>query len=144
MQNNKRGRGKPFQKGDPRIGRHALPPEVRKSRRLAFREFNEIAIELLTGPYSAVLRIAKDDKERTDRRMIAAAIRFGTEGSQGSLNSLWERVYGKVPDRIEHSEVNEPCNLDKLSVEDLKAIRDIMAAAESKAKGSDGPGKGHP
>lgn len=142
MQNNKRGRGKPFQKGDPRIGRHALPPEVRKSRRLAFREFNEIAIELLTGPYSDVLKIATDDKGRTDRRMIAAAIRFGVEGAQGSLNSVWERIYGKTPDRIEHSEVNEPCDLNKCSVEDLLKIRTIMEAAELKAKGSTTPKTG--
>lgn len=135
MQNNKRGRGKPFIKGDPRIGRHALPLEIRESRRIAFREFNEIAIELLTGPYSDVLQITEDDNERTDMRMIAASIRFGIEGNQTALNSVWERIYGKVPDKIEHCEVNKTeQDLSQIATEDLEAISDMWEAAIAKTK----------
>ena len=135
MQNNKRGRGKPFVKGDPRIGRHALPPEIREGRRIAFREFNEIAIELLTGPYSDVLKITEDDNGRTDKRMIATSIRFGVEGNQASLNSVWERIYGKVPDKIEHCEVNKTeQDLSQIAIEDLKAIRDIWNVTIAKTK----------
>lgn len=128
-----RGIGRRFVKGDPRIGRHALPKEILQSRKIAFREYNVIALELLNSPYEAILAVTKDNTERTDKRMIAAAIRFGVEGNQPSLNAIWDRVYGKVPEKIDHSGLNMPSNdVSHLSTDDLKAIRDIYIAAQVK------------
>ena len=116
-----------FKKGDPRIGRHALPPEIRKSRHIAFVEYNTIALELLNSPYSDLVKITSDDNERTDKRMIAAAIRFGVEGNQPSLNAVWDRVYGKVPEKIDHSGLTPPgIDISTLPLEERKKIRDIL------------------
>lgn len=128
-----RGIGRRFVKGDPRIGRHALPKEIRESRKIAFRDYNVIALELLNSPYKAILEITQDDFTRTDKRMIASAIRFGVEGNQPSLNAIWDRVYGKVPEKIDHSGLNLPASdVSSLSTDDLKTIRDIYIAAQVK------------
>jgi hypothetical protein len=127
----KRGRGKPFFKGDDRIGRNALPPDVKKSKHLAYVEFNTIALELLNGTYDKIKIITDSDNERTDKKMVAAAIRYGVEGNQPSLNAVWDRVYGKPAETVNHTGLNTGVDVSNVPLDTLKKIREMLIEAKA-------------
>lgn len=121
-----RGRGRPFQKGDPRIGRNALPPEVREAKRISFIEFNILGNELISMSLEELKAVTKNPNERVDKQMIASAILHGLNGNQNALNSLWDRLYGKPAETINHSGVNMELDMSKLPLDNLKKIREML------------------
>lgn len=122
----KKPRGKPFCKGDPRIGRHALPEDVREKRRISFIEFNTIGHELIGMSLEELKAVTQNPQERVDKQMIASAILHGLDGNQAALNSLWDRLYGKPAETINHSGVNMELDMSKLPLENLKKIREML------------------
>ena len=131
MPKKRRGPGKPFTKGDPRIRHNTLPKEVKESRGIAFIAFNVIAGELLNKPYSEIIIISKDDNQPAFVRLIAAAIIYGVSGSQSSINAIWERIYGRTPETIKFEGITGP-DLSKIPLDKLKQIDAIYESVKNK------------
>lgn len=122
--------GRDFKKGDPRCGRKPLPPEILKAKHLAHEDFLRTALTLFESKHSALQKILDDENEIVRIKIIAAVMHYALEGNMSAVNILFDRIYGKVPDRIEHSgTINQEDDLSKIPLEKLEQILTIYESA---------------
>jgi hypothetical protein len=90
------------QSGNPK-GR---PPDMlgKKMRQLTAEEFAEIANLIIKGSIEELRAIAKDDSQSALRVMIAAvAVKTIQKGDMNALDTLLNRLVGKVKEHVEHT-----------------------------------------
>lgn len=91
----------PGQSGNP-SGRPNLDPELRKLRELTKEQFKELATLLLSGTQEDLAELlAKPDTSMLTTWMIRVILTGAENGDYAKLDSLMNRLVGKVKDEME-------------------------------------------
>lgn len=104
--------GKLFEKGN-KYGRGTppLPPEIRQMALKTRKEALALLGEMLHRPWQEILEIFQDPNARGFDAVLAAMVVHTKKGSPRHLTEMWDRLYGKVTERVEHK-IIEPFIID--------------------------------
>ena len=99
-------RGKPFQKGNNAnpIGALAHDPVIRKIRKMTHADIEEIGQVILEGNLEKLNAIKNDPNTSVLKLWICTiAIIAIKKGDVNALNSILDRIVGKVKEKVEHT-----------------------------------------
>lgn len=99
-------RGRPFEKGNKAakgVGRPWLDPNVKMMKRFTADELGQLISTLLYATDAEIDAIAANPEAPTGKKIIAKAlINARDHGTWSTLNSILDRLIGKVKDVVEH------------------------------------------
>ncbi len=98
--------GKNFPKGtsgNPK-GRTPVPPEVKEARKYTSAELELSMTKLLTMPLEDLKEVSENPRSSTiDSILSKILLRARRDGSYSHVNFFIERMFGKVPDKMQMS-----------------------------------------
>jgi hypothetical protein len=109
--------GRNFEKGNKAAkgpGRPWLDPDVKRMKRFTAIELGQLISTLLYATDAEVQLIISDPSVPTVKKVIAKALANAREhGNWGTLNSILDRLIGKIPDKL-HLEGLVPSVLERI------------------------------
>lgn len=119
------------QSGNP-LGGQLHNPIIKAMKQMTEKALAETIEKIMISPKQDVKDMLEDPTlSLAQRIVIKSAIKAESDGSFHSLNTILERVLGKVPDKVEIESPNGTMNtinfgnLKNLSDEDLKKLEEI-------------------
>lgn len=104
MPKGKKTGGRDFVKGDPRAGRPRTPPDIRQANLLTKAEVMAKLGEFLKLDVAELQRILEDKSNTVMDHWIGRIALMGIKGGDDRrLNFMFDRLIGKVTDKIEHT-----------------------------------------
>lgn len=121
----KRHPGRPFVKGDPRCGMNKYPIEFHLAQQLNYSEFKTMMFKIMLSKPEELENFRGTSIERALASVMHKTIHLG---DPTRLEFFLNRLYGKVPERIEMSETDQLAGLSdeqlyERMVEELKNFK---------------------
>lgn len=105
MAKGKKTGGRNFEPGDTRAGRPALPEEVKRAANLTKAECVAKLSEFLKLSTIEIEAVLRDRSRPAMDLWVARIVALGIKnGDHARLNFMFDRLIGKVTDKIEHSQ----------------------------------------